>query len=156
MITDNITSNDISASDSILSTIKQMLGVTNDYTAFDISIIAYINSAFAILKQIGVGDGVFTINGYEETWEDFMSTENDANIADVVPYIYLKVRMLFDPPANGSIAQMFKDNASELEWRLNVEADDYEHLGGDEITWENSLKEKQDAGIWQKDGDADD
>jgi len=140
-------------SDSILTTVKQMLGITSEYTAFDATIIADINSAFAVLRQLGVGKSDFSIKGYDESWGDFLDTESDSNIAEVKTYVYLKVRMLFDPPANGTIAQTFKESISEFEWRLNAEADDYEHLGSKEIDWSDVLKDKQESGIWPKDGD---
>lgn len=104
--------------ESILLTIKKMLGLDPDYKAFDVDIITHINTTFATLQQIGVGpeDG-FVINGEDETW--FWYLQGDKRLESVKTYIYLKVRMLFDPPANSNLANALTSTASELEWRLN-------------------------------------
>ena len=109
--------------DSILNTIKKLLGLSSDYTEFDTDIIIHINSVFSILQQLGVGpDNGFSISDASTTWSSYIN--NDKQINDVITYMYLKVRLLFDPPANSSILNAQKELISELEWRLNVAVDD--------------------------------
>lgn len=108
---------------SILTSIKKLLGITADYIDFDADIIMHINSVFSILKQLGVGpkEG-FSITGDSETWADFLP---DQNIDMVKSYIYLKVRLMFDPPINSSLIESINRQIAELEWRLNVEIEPY-------------------------------
>ena len=109
--------------DSILNTIKKLLGLSSDYTEFDTDIIIHINSVFSILQQLGVGpENGFSISDASTTWSSYIN--NDKQINDVITYMYLKVRLLFDPPANSSILNAQKELISELEWRLNVAVDD--------------------------------
>lgn len=117
--------------ESILDSIKKMLGVPEGYEAFDDQIIIHINSAFAVLNQLGVGndDNKFMITGSDETWDDYISQDDDLNIEEVRSYVYLKVKMIFDPPTSSVAADAFKDRIAEFEWRLNVESDDW----GDEL-----------------------
>lgn len=111
--------------DSILITIKNMLGIPTSYTDFDSQLIVYINSVLAILRQIGVGNSIFTIEGTNEKWSDLFSTENDLDVEEVKTYIYMKVKLLFDPPTSGIVMDALKQSISEFEWRLNLEADDH-------------------------------
>lgn len=107
--------------DSILKTIKKLLGISDEETHFDTDIIMHINSVFSILHQLGVGpDKSFSIQDDTATWDNFI--EDDSNFNDVRTYIYLKVRLLFDPPASSSVMSAMERQISELEWRLNVEA----------------------------------
>lgn len=108
--------------DSILTSVKKMIGVHEDDTSFDVDIILAINSTFSVLYQLGVGPktGQFFITGYTETWSSFMV---DPNIDMVKTYMGLKVRMIFDPPTIGNVAQSYENQIAEYEWRLNVAAD---------------------------------
>lgn len=108
--------------DSILTSIKLLLGITEDYEAFDQQIIMHINSVFMILTQLGVGptDG-FMIENKNDTWDDFIS--DDSNLQTVKSYMYLKVKMLFDPPTSSIMADSSNRIISELEWRLNSQAE---------------------------------
>lgn len=108
--------------ESILTSIKKLLGITEDYEHFDRDIIIHINSVFSILTQIGVGSetGFFIIDK-TATWSDFIS--DNAKIEMVKTYVYLKVKLLFDPPLNSSVTNSMEKTISELEWRLNVETD---------------------------------
>lgn len=108
--------------ESILTSIKKLLGITEEYEQFDTDIIIHINSVFMILNQLGVGpsDG-FSIKDKSATWSDFMS-EDDSRFASVKSYMYLKVRLLFDPPSS-SVADSMKQMINEYEWRLNVSAE---------------------------------
>lgn len=107
--------------ESILTSIKKLLGVDVGYTHFDPDIIMHINSVFAILTQMGVGPtNGFSITGAEETWNSF----TEASVfAMVKSYIYLKVRLLFDPPISSAAIDSINRQISELEWRLFVAAD---------------------------------
>ena len=108
--------------ESILNSTKKLLGITEDYDYFDQDIIININSVFMILNQMGVGPKeAFTISDDTSTWNDFIGTSS--NIESVKTYMYLKVRLMFDPPASGTITEVIKATISELEWRLNVESD---------------------------------
>lgn len=108
--------------DSILTSIKKLLGPDEMYEDFDTDIIIHINSAFMILKQLGVGppEG-FRIEDKDDLWTDF--TQDIATIEAVKTYIYLKVKLVFDPPLNSSILASYEKEIKELEWRLNVEVD---------------------------------
>lgn len=104
---------------SILISIKKMLGITEEYTQFDQDIIIHINSVFMILNQIGVGpEECFSIEDSSSTWDDFMEGNN--KIKAVETYMYLKVRLLFDPPTNAGMMDAINRAASELECRLQV------------------------------------
>ena len=105
--------------DSILNDIKKLLGLDQTYTIFDTDIIIHINSVFMILNQLGVGpeDG-YKITGSSNVWSEF--TDDELLFESVKSYIYLKVRLLFDPPQNSSHLQAIQSQISEFEWRLNV------------------------------------
>lgn len=108
--------------DSILTSIKKLLGMTEEYTSFDTDIIIHINSVFMNLHQLGVGPSEgFRIEDENATWDEYI-TEDD-NLDAVKTYIYLKVKLVFDPPLNGSVMEALKQSITELEWRLNVQAD---------------------------------
>lgn len=110
--------------ESILTSIKKLLGITKEYEYFDEDIKIHINSTFTTLHQLGIGpkEKAFQITGKTETWDMFM--QDDKNMESVKTYIYLKVRLLFDPPANSNVMAAFQEQAAEYEWRLNVECDD--------------------------------
>lgn len=108
--------------DSILTSIKKMLGIAEEYEHFDMDLIIHINSALSILTQLGVGPSRgFSIENKDATWGDFIPT--GANLETVKSYVYLKVRLLFDPPANSSVIESTNRLLSELEFRINVEVD---------------------------------
>lgn len=108
--------------DSILTSIKKLLGIEEDYIQFDSDIIMHINTVFLNLAQLGVGptEG-FMIEDDVASWYDFIgdSTELQA----VKTYVYLKVKLLFDPPLSSSVVESMNRMISELEWRLNVAVD---------------------------------
>lgn len=107
--------------DSILVSIKKLLGSTEEYKYFDPDIIMHINSAFSILHQIGIGPASgFRITGESETWEDYLGSENMLYLGEIQIYVYLKVKLGFDPSSlTGSVIESIKQQISELEWRLN-------------------------------------
>lgn len=107
---------------SILTSIKKMLGVAEDYTEFDEDIITHINSVFLNLTQLGVGpEEGFMIEDDTAVWEDFI--DDSIQLQAVKTYMYLKVKLLFDPPLSSSVTESFTRMISELEWRLNVAVD---------------------------------
>lgn len=108
--------------DSILNTIKKMLGVPDDYYAFDTDIIIGINSAIMALTQIGVGpaDG-FVVSDEAQTWSDFIGERKD--LEAIKQYIYCKTRLAFDPPTSSFVIEAIKDIIREDEFRLSVAVD---------------------------------
>ena len=99
--------------DSILITVKKMLGLDSNYTAFDTDIVVFINTAMMTLQQIGVGPlNGFTVTGATETWEDFLPS--DMMLEGVKTYIYLSVKMTFDPPATSFVMDAMKQQKEEL------------------------------------------
>ena len=112
----------IRMNDSILTSIKKLLGITEEYEHFDQDIIIHINSVFMILNQLGVGpSNGFSITDKTAVWSDFIS--EGANLESVKSYIYLKVRLLFDPPTTSAVMESMNRMISELEFRLNVSAE---------------------------------
>lgn len=108
--------------DSILQTIKQLLGPSADYEYFDTEIIIHINSVLMILTQLGIGPaGGFLITGGAETWGDFLGGRT--NLEAVKSYVYLKVKKVFDPTLSTSVKAAMDELISEYEWRLNVSAE---------------------------------
>ena len=114
---------EIKMEDSILLSIKKLLGIGKEYTNFDTDIIIHINTAIMVLHQLGVGpqDEVFTISSNDDKWSDFINEEDD--LEAVKTYIYLKVKIIFDPPQHGPTEEAFKESIREYEWRLNHQAE---------------------------------
>ena len=108
--------------ESILASVKKVLGIEEVHTAFDEDIILHINSVFAILQQMGVGpEEGFSISDDSAIWADYIGDVNQLNF--VKSYIYLKVRLLFDPPVSSGAIESINKMISELEWRLFVACD---------------------------------
>lgn len=109
--------------ESILTSIKKLLGIAEEYTQFDADIIMHINSVFTTLTQLGVGPSEgFYIEDKETVWEEFIPDLN--KLQAVKTYIYLKVRLLFDPSSLGSSTlASYERQIQELEWRLNIIAE---------------------------------
>lgn len=108
--------------ESILTSIKKLLGITKEYTNFDPDIIMHINTVFMILNQLGVGPSAgFRIEDASTTWDEYIKDED--NLEAVKSYIHLKVKLLFDPPLSSAAMEANKQLINELEWRLNVEAE---------------------------------
>lgn len=108
--------------ESILVSIKKLLGIAEEYTNFDTDIIIHINSAFMILNELGIGpvEG-FRIEDKEAAWRDFIDDFDYLDAAKT--YVYLKVKLVFDPPLSGTVIEAYKQTISELEWRLNVKVE---------------------------------
>lgn len=111
-----------SMGDSILLTIKKLLGIGDDYKYFDEDIIIHINSVLMILNQLGIGpEAGFSISDESATWSDFV--DNLSMLEAVRSYVYIKVRLLFDPPTSSFTITALENQIKELEWRLNVMAE---------------------------------
>lgn len=108
--------------ESIILTIKKMLGLGVDYDVFDMDIMIHINMVFNILNQIGVGpkEG-FAVKNYNDTWQDYLGDSRKLEM--VKTYIYLKVRQIFDPGTSSALNNAIEAQISELEWRLSVQVD---------------------------------
>ena len=105
--------------ESILTSTKKILGIEEDYTAYDVDILMHINSVFSTINQLGIGpvDG-FSIEDADATWDAFLGS--DLRLNSVKQYVYLQVRLFFDPPSTSYLVDAFKNQVKELEWRLNV------------------------------------
>lgn len=109
--------------DSILNSVKKLLGYEPEYTEFDPDILININSAMFTLRQLGIGpEGGFSITGADETYEDYLG-EGCKEIHAVKMYLYYKTKLGFDTPTNSYLVQQIKDEIKELEWRLNAQVD---------------------------------
>ena len=110
-----------SITQSILLTVKKMLGVSEEYHAFDLDIIININSVFLTLNQLGVGPATpYQITDTEQTWSDFLGEQTEY-LAGVQTYVYLRTRLLFDPPTNSFLVDSIRKQCDELEWRFTVQ-----------------------------------
>lgn len=104
---------------SILISIKKILGLAESDTSFDIDVLLHVNSVFSTLNQIGIGpDEGFMIEDATTTWDAFIGT--DPRLSSVKTYVYLRVRLLFDPPGTSFAIESMNKQLTELEWRLNV------------------------------------
>lgn len=113
---DPVTTETPEVSESILKTVKQMIGPSASYDVFNLDLIININAAFSRLCQLGVGpENPFKITGENEVWTDFI---DDGYQEEVKQYVYLKTRMVFDPPASASVANSYTEQINMLEWTL--------------------------------------
>lgn len=118
--------------DSILLTTKRSLGLEPDYTPYDGEIIIHINSVLANLNQLGIGPaGGLAITGTDETWDDFLVRVDelvaDPRLNHCKSYMYMRVKMLFDPPGTGYVLTAYEKMIQEAEWRIMVAQDDIIH-----------------------------
>lgn len=105
---------------SVLTSTKKVLGLDKNYTAFDLDVITHINSAFSVLCQLGIGPAVgFSIEDSYTDWDEFIDNETILNM--VKPYVYLKVRMAFDPPTTSFVIDAMNKQIAELEGRLSLQ-----------------------------------
>mgnify|MGYP001002636204 FL=1 len=102
---------------SILKTIKQLIGCPDDFEQFDLDLTIHINSAFATLTHLGVGpkEG-YRITGVNNVWSEF--EEDTQKLSLIKDYVYIKTRLLFDPPTSSSLMDSLKEQLKEMEWRL--------------------------------------
>lgn len=104
--------------DSILTSIKKLLGISADYTHFDPDLIIQINSAFSALTQLGVGpiEG-FEIQDASSTWSEFI---DDPRLNFAKTYVQIRVKLAFDPPTSSALIESYNRQLDELTWRLTV------------------------------------
>lgn len=121
----NNQSNDINVKDSILLSIKKLLMIDPSYEVYDDDIIMHINTTLSILTQMGVGkDGGLTISDANNTWDEFIDlSKNDFNT--IKSYVYLKVKLMFDPPQNSALIESINNQIKEFEYRLYTCAGGY-------------------------------
>lgn len=106
--------------DSILNSTKKVLGIAEDYAEFDLDIVLHINSVFSTLRQLGIGPAEgFMIEDDGITWDSFL--RGDKRFNAIKTYVYLRVRLLFDPPISSFAVTAMQEQIKELEWRLNVD-----------------------------------
>ena len=107
--------------DSILNSVKLQLGILPEYTAFDQQLILDINTAFSILHQLGVGpkDG-YEIEDESNRWDEVV-TKQSLNM--IKSYVFLKVKLLFDPPTTSFVLDAYNKQLAEMEWRINSEVE---------------------------------
>ena len=106
--------------DSILTSTKKLLGITEADESFDWDIMMLINSAFVDLKQIAMPKD-FIVTSKTDTWSDYFGELDEC--ASVKTYVFLKVKMVFDPPQSSSVMTAYENTISQLEWRINAEYD---------------------------------
>lgn len=112
--------------ESILTSIKKLLGIAEEYTNFDADIIMNINSVFMTLQQLGIGptEG-FMIEDDTTEWSEYIDVEEHQEqlnlLSAVKTYIYLKVKLVFDPPLSAAVKELMNQSIAELEWRMNIE-----------------------------------
>lgn len=105
--------------DSILISTKKILGISDEYTVFDLDIITHINASFAVLSQLGIGPtNWFSIEDETDLWSDFLPNGNLLSMTRT--YIFLKVRLLFDPPTTSFLLSAMENQIKEYEWRMSV------------------------------------
>lgn len=110
--------------DSILTSVKKALGIAEEYEHFDPEIIMLINSFLAILNQVGIGPPAgFSIQDKSATWSDFIGTDTK-KLNDVQTYVYLRVKLIFDPPSTAAAIESMTNVTKEVEWRLGVSGDE--------------------------------
>ena len=108
--------------ESILTSIKKLLGIEEEYEHFDPDIVMHINTVFMNLTQIGVGPAEgFIIEDETTVWTDFIS--DTISLEAIKSYVYLKVKLLFDPPTNSAVIESMNRMINELEWRINLTAE---------------------------------
>lgn len=108
-------------SDSILTSIKKVIGITAEDTSFDEDLIMHINSEFDFLKQLGVSDSDFAIEDANDDWSDYLPDDNSLNA--VKTYICLRAKKVFDPPSSSILLQALNEEINRYEWKINVLAE---------------------------------
>ena len=108
--------------DSILTSVKKMLGIEASYTHFDADLILLINSAFDTLHQLGIGpETKFSIQDETSKWEEFLV--NDTRVDMAKEFVWLRTRLMFDPPSNSFVSDAMQKRLDELIWRMNVDVE---------------------------------
>lgn len=109
--------------ESILVSVKKLLGIAPEYEVFDTDIILHINSALSVLTQLGIGPSKgYMIRDANDLWSDFV--KDDPRLELLKVYVYLRVRLIFDPPSSSSVIEAINNQIKEYEWRLTVISDE--------------------------------
>ena len=109
--------------ESILVSVKKLLGIAPEYEVFDTDIILHINSALSVLTQLGIGPSKgYMIRDANDLWSDFVKDDPRQELLKV--YVYLRVRLIFDPPSSSSVIEAINNQIKESEWRLTVVSDE--------------------------------
>ena len=117
--------------DSILTSVKKLLGIDESYEHFDADVIMCINAALTVLTQLGVGpEKGFVISSKTETWSDFLG-DDDPRLESVRTYVFMKVKLMFDPPTSAAAIESMNRLINEFEWRLNVTVDTPEEVSSE-------------------------
>lgn len=117
--------------ESILTSIKKLLGIAEDCKDYDTDIIIHINTVFSTLNQLGVGPSEgFSIEDEYTTWSNFLPEADAKRINSVKTYMYIQVKLLFDPPTNSSLIKTYENLIEKMEWRLNVAAEGGKNQNG--------------------------
>lgn len=135
--------------DSILITIKKMLGIDAEDDSFDMDIIVIINSIIPSLTQMGIGPSKgYVVLSSENLWSDYLK-DNVINLEGIKTYIFLKTKLVFDPPANSTMIEAYNKMISELEWRmmLNVETNNLNYDEDNPIEEKGDEEDEKDAGL---------
>lgn len=114
--------------ESILISMRKQIGLDKDCSDFDSDLIMHINSAFLNLKQIGVGpDEGYAIENDEDEWNDYIDIEEHPELKTLLSaiktFIFIKVKLIFDPPQSSAVSALLKEALAEAEWRINLEAE---------------------------------
>lgn len=109
--------------DSILTSIKLQLGISEDDDSFDTQVITHINTVLSDLYQIGVGTEGFVIEDEYSTWTDFIPYETFCKLIGIETYVYMRVKLIFDPPTNSAVLTSMQQQIERFEWRLNATAE---------------------------------
>lgn len=112
---------------SILDSIKQLLGIDVNDNNFDAELIIHINGALMIINQLGVGPEFYSITDKSNVWEEFTQGRKDLEI--IKSFVYLKVRLMFDPPQNSFLVDSIEKQISEYEWRITVQTNKLVEVG---------------------------
>ena len=113
----------------ILDSIKELMGSSIDYTAYNKDLVILINSTLSVLKQVGIGSMTFRITEDSGTWQEFLGDDSRLEMAKT--YVYLKTKLIFDPPLSSTVIECYKESIREIEWRLGILADEQYEQGGD-------------------------
>lgn len=107
---------------SILTSIKKLIGIEEEDENFDTDVIIHINSVFMKLNDLGVGPAEgFSIQDKTKTWTDYLGA--NTNLEAVKTYMYLKVKLIFDPPTTSFVIEAINRQIAEYEWHLNLRAE---------------------------------
>lgn len=132
---------------SILFSIKKLLGISDFDDSFNVDVIIHINSTLSILRQLGVGKSTnFRVTGLSETWDDFLEEQFKDDRQMVISYVYLKVKLLFDPPSNSFAIEAINKNIAEMEWRLSITTDEIKGDDSHEKSFNPSRNKRPEMG----------